>query len=152
MTQRTPEVPQRATRAGFGRLLIMVYAIFALSATARASVQLIRDWHQAPLAYLLSALAAVLYIVATVALARATGRARVVAWTAVLIELAGVLAVGGFSFARPDLFPHATVWSHFGQGYGFIPLVLPILGLWWLRHTGPIAASDASGVEPHLQR
>lgn len=152
MTHRTPGRPARATRSGFGRLLIMVYAIFAVSATARASVQLIRDWHQAPLAYLLSGLAAALYIVATVALARATDRARVVAWTAVLIELAGVLGVGAFSFARPDLFPQATVWSHFGQGYGFIPLVLPILGLWWLRHTGPTAASNPSGAEPHPQR
>lgn len=123
------------TRAGFGRVLILVYGIFALSATARASVQLIRDWHQAPIPYLLSAFAAVVYIVATVALARGTERARSIAWTAVLIELVGVVAVGIFSFARPELFGQATVWSHLGQGYGFIPLVLPVLGLWWLQRT-----------------
>jgi len=23
----------------------------------------------------------------------------------------------------------------FGRGYGFIPLVLPIVGLWWLQRT-----------------
>jgi len=28
------------------------------------------------------------------------------------------------------------VWSNFGSGYLFIPLVLPIVGLWWLRRTG----------------
>jgi heme exporter protein D len=25
-----------------------------------------------------------------------------------------------------------TVWSYFGIAYGFVPLVLPILGLIWL--------------------
>ena len=34
-----------------------------------------------------------------------------------------------------ELFNEATVWSHFGQGYGYIPLILPFLGLFWLlRH------------------
>jgi len=27
------------------------------------------------------------------------------------------------------------VWTGFGSGYGFEPLVLPFVGLWWLRHT-----------------
>ncbi len=123
------------TRDGFGRLLILIYGIFALSATARASVQLVRDWHEAPLAYFLSGLAAVIYIVATVALALGSRTARLVAWSAVLIEFVGVLTVGIVSFAQPELFPKATVWSHLGQGYGFVPLLLPILGLWWLWHT-----------------
>jgi hypothetical protein len=26
------------------------------------------------------------------------------------------------------------VWSGFGAGYGYVPLVLPFLGLWWLWH------------------
>lgn len=125
----------RPTGSGFGRLLVLVYGIFALSATARASVQLLRDWHEAPIAYFLSALAAVLYIFATVALALTSRMARIVAWGAVLIEFAGVLVVGLISFVKPDLFPQATVWSHFGQGYGFVPLLLPVLGLWWLWHT-----------------
>ena len=32
-------------------------------------------------------------------------------------------------------FPDATVWSQYGLGYGFVPLVLPVVGLWWLRRT-----------------
>ncbi len=126
--------PQR-TRDGFGRLLILVYGIFALAATARATVQLIRDWHEAPLAYLLSAVAAVLYIVATLALALSSRIARLLAWTTVLIEFIGVLTVGLVSYLQPQLFPQSTVWSHLGQGYGFVPLLLPVLGLWWLWHT-----------------
>ena len=51
-------------------------------------------------------------------------------------ELVGVLAVGALSYAVPAAFPDKTVWSHFGSGYGFVPLVLPVLGLWWLRRHG----------------
>ena len=51
---------------------------------------------------------------------------------ALVVEIVGVLAVGALSLAREDLFPDQTVWSDFGIGYGFIPLVLPIAGLSWL--------------------
>ncbi|HEY0816537.1 MAG TPA: hypothetical protein VGE11_24935 [Pseudonocardia sp.] len=124
----------RATRSGPGRVLIAVYAIFALSATARAVVQIATKFDQAPLAYLLSALAGVVYIVATFALARGI---RPLAWGAVGFELLGVLAVGTFTLVAAGDFPDDTVWSIYGRGYGFVPLVLPLVGLWWLRHTRP---------------
>ena len=116
---------------GPGRLLIAVYGVFAISATARASYQLLTEFQQAPIAYLLSAISAVVYIVATVALARGE-RSRSVAWATVGFELAGVLAVGTLSIVLPELFAHPSVWSGFGSGYAFIPLILPILGLAWL--------------------
>jgi hypothetical protein len=124
-----------ALRRGPGRVLIAVYAVFALSATARATVQILTRYDEARLAYTLSALAALVYVAATVALARSTALSRRVALAACSVELAGVLAIGAFSYASPERFPDATVWSHFGQGYGFVPLVLPVLGLLWLRHT-----------------
>jgi cytochrome bd-type quinol oxidase subunit 2 len=124
-----------ATKHGPGRILIAVYGVFALAATARAGVQIATKFDEAPIAYLLSAVAAVIYCAATFALARATNMSRKVATTAIVIELVGVIAIGAFSYAVPDDFPDATVWSHFGQGYGFVPLVLPVLGLLWLRRT-----------------
>jgi hypothetical protein len=123
------------TRSGPGRLLIAVYAIFALAATARSGVQLSTHFSRAPLAYLLSALAAVVYIVATVCLARGSQTSRLVATVSILVELAGVLAIGTWSLVDPAAFPDATVWSDYGQGYGYVPAVLPLLGLWWLRTT-----------------
>jgi hypothetical protein len=124
----------RATRSGPGRVLIAVYAIFALSATARAAVQIATKFSQAPLAYLLSALAGVVYIVATVALARGMRR---LAWAAVGFELLGVLVVGTFTVLVARDFPDDTVWSAYGLGYALVPLVLPFVGLWWLWHTRP---------------
>lgn len=123
------------TGTGAGRALVAVYGVLALAATFRSAVQILRELERAPLAYVLSAVAAVVYLVATVALARGGPRARRVAWVAVTTELVGVLVVGGLSLAAPHLFPDATVWSGFGSGYGFVPLVLPVLGLWWLRRT-----------------
>lgn len=117
---------------GPGRLLIAVYGVFALSATARASYQLLTEFDQAPVAYLLSAISAIVYIVATIALARGE-RSRKLAYATVLFELVGVVLVGFLSLLLPSLFAHPSVWSGFGVGYGFIPLALPILGLVWLR-------------------
>lgn len=122
---------------GLGRVLILLYGIFAVAATARSSVQLVRDAGAAPLAYGLSALAAAVYLLATVALAHNGRRMRRVAWGAVTTELLGVLGVGTASLLRPDLFPDQTVWSGFGSGYGFVPLVLPFLGIAWLWRSAP---------------
>jgi hypothetical protein len=117
---------------GPGRLLIAVYGVFALSATARASFQLITKFEEAPLAYSLSAISALVYVVATLALAKGE-RWRTLAYVTVGFELIGVLAVGLLSLLVPELFAHPSVWSLFGAGYAFIPLGLPILGLIWLR-------------------
>jgi len=117
---------------GPGRLLIAVYGVFALSSTARASFQLITKFEDAPLAYSLSAVAALVYVVATLALAKGD-RLRTLAYITVGFELVGVLSVGLLSVLLPELFAHPSVWSMFGAGYAFIPLALPILGLIWLR-------------------
>jgi len=122
-----------STRTGPGRLLVAIYALFALSASARAGVQIATKFSHAPVAYLLSAFAAVVYILATVTLAVGSPTARRIAVLSCSVELAGVLAVGTWSLADPATFPDATVWSSYGSGYGFVPLVLPVFGLLWLR-------------------
>ena len=126
-----PEQVQEVGR-GAGRLLVAVYAVFALAASSRAALQLATRFDEAPVAYALSAVAAAVYVVATVALARG---ARRLALATVLFELVGVLVVGALSLLDGDLFPDQTVWSGFGAGYGFVPLVLPVLGLLRLRAT-----------------
>ncbi|MEV4186813.1 hypothetical protein ACWDOR_12690 [Streptosporangium canum] len=118
-----------AIGSGPGRALVAVYGVFALAAGARAAVQIATRFDEAPLAYSLSAFAAAVYVVLTVALARGDRR---LALAACGIELAGVLIVGTLSMADPEAFPRATVWSGYGSGYVFIPLLLPILGLYWL--------------------
>ncbi len=128
----------RRRGGGIGTVLVTVYAIMALAATGRSFVQIVRDFSEAPLAYALSALAAVVYILATLALVFSRSRAwYATAWVAIGFELAGVITVGSLSLVFPDLFPHDTVWSLYGRGYLFVPLVLPFLGLWWLATRRP---------------
>lgn len=126
------EVRASDTAHGFGRVLVAVYAVFALAATSRSLFQLVTKFEDAPVAYVLSAVAGVVYVVATVALAR---NSRSLALLAIGTELVGVLIVGILTVVDRSLFPDQTVWSGFGAGYGYVPLVLPFVGLWWLRKT-----------------
>ena len=106
---------QRAPTTGWGRALILVYAVFAFSAT-RALVDPAGAEGRRGAAGL-----------------RALGvrRRRVrggdllpgaarppyhpLAWAAVLVELAGVLVVGALTVVDPELFPDDTVWSRLRQ-------------------------------------
>ena len=128
------------TSRGFGRVLVAIYAVFALAASARSIFQLITKAGDAPFAYTLSAFAGIVYIVATFALARGH---RQLALVTISIELAGVIVTGLLSLLDDGLFQDQTVWSGFGEGYGFIPLVLPLVGLWWLRRTKPSTVPTA---------
>ena len=140
---------------GIGRLLVLVYGVLALAATGRSVFQIIDRFHEAPVAFTLSAISAVVYIVATVALV-APGRSWYrVAVATISFELAGVLVVGSLSLFAPaalglhsiDPFGRdATVWSVYGMGYLFIPLALPVLGLLWLRkhRPAPVTAEASS--------
>jgi hypothetical protein len=141
VAESTEPARPTSTRNGPGRLLVAVYAVFAISSLGRSAVQLLTKADEAHAPYALSALAALVYVAATLGLAEAVPRAREVAWVAVGVELVGVLAVGTVSVLRPEWFPDATVWSAFGQGYGYLPVVLPVLGIVWLlratRGRGP---------------
>jgi hypothetical protein len=117
-----------STRTGVGRILVFVYGLFALAATARALVQLATQASTAPVAYALSLFSGIVYIVATWALA--TDRRRV-ALVTICVELTGVVVIGTLS--HPSDLDKASVWSDYGNGYGFVPLVLPVIGLLWLR-------------------
>ena len=139
-----PEQPSD-TASGPGRVLVALYGLFTVAAGARAGVQIATEFAEAPVAYLLSALAAVVYLVATIGLVRGGRVGRRTALIACSVELAGVLVVGTLSLLDRAAFPDATVWSGYGQGYGFIPLALPVLGLLWLRHQSEVAADRDGG-------
>lgn len=130
--------PAARRMTGIGRVLVILYGVMALAATGRSFVQIVGRFDEAPVAYGLSAVAAVVYILATLALILSDRRGwYTVAWVAISFELAGVFIVGTLSLVVPDVFAHPTVWSWYGAGYVFIPLVLPFLGLWWLVSHAP---------------
>jgi hypothetical protein len=135
-----PKVSSLAT--GVGRVLIAVYGILALAATGRSIVQIAEKFSFAPFSYTLSAVAAVVYIVAMVALIVPGRLWYRVACVTIVFEMTGVLVIGTLSLIDRQLFPDLTIWSYYGMGYAFAPLVLPIAGLWWLRKHHRVAAGE----------
>jgi hypothetical protein len=125
-----------------GRALVAAYAFLAIAACARSAVQIATRFEAAPTAFLLSAASGAVYVLAATALAREGGRWRSAGVACCSLELAGVLGVGAWSVLAPADFPEPTVWSQFGAGYGFVPLVLPVLGLLWLRRRAPTVVGD----------
>ncbi len=120
-------------RTGPHRVLIAVYALFTLAAGARSAVQLAQNAQRAPLAYGLSAAAACTYAAGWYAITQAARGSTALASVLLWVELSGVVAVGTLSLVEPTWFPDASVWSDYGVGYGFVPAVLPVCGLLWLR-------------------
>ncbi|WP_240917891.1 hypothetical protein [Phycicoccus sp. HDW14] len=135
-----PDGTDRRALGGPGVLLVVVYGVLALAATGRSVLQITEYFSRAPLSYVLSAFAALVYVLATWCLARGGAWVRV-GIAACAVELVGVLVVGLASVVAASAFPDKTVWSHFGQGYGFVPLVLPVLGLLWFRRVEKAAVS-----------
>ncbi|WP_406859793.1 hypothetical protein ABZO31_05340 [Streptomyces sp. HUAS MG47] len=136
-TDAQTEEPGGRTRLvkGPGMLLVWLYGVMSVGAVSRSIVQISTEFEHAPLAYSLSAVAAVVYVFITYTLVRGGERARRAALVCCAAELAGVLVVGTWTLLDPAAFPDATVWSDFGYGYVFIPVLLPVTGILWLRRS-----------------
>lgn len=135
------EAPRRRNRliSGPGTLLLWVYGVMVVGAVSRSAVQISTEFDHAPLAYSLSALAGLVYGFITYSLVRGGEKARRAALVCCVAELVGVLTVGTWTLADKAAFPDATVWSDYGMGYLFIPVLLPLTALWWLRRPRPDA-------------
>ncbi|MFF0278186.1 MULTISPECIES: hypothetical protein [unclassified Streptomyces] len=135
-TQRKAAVGARARLvSGPGILLVWLYGVMSVGAVSRSIYQIATEFDRAPLAYTLSAVAAVVYAFITYTLVRGGEKARRAALVCCAAELAGVLVVGTWTLVEPSAFPDATVWSDYGYGYLFIPVLLPLSGIWWLRRS-----------------
>ncbi|MGV3713034.1 hypothetical protein [Pseudolysinimonas sp.] len=147
-------VPPRRRLTGPVRVLVAVYAVLAIAATGRSVFQILDRFDEAPVAFSLSAVAAVVYILATLALAFRWDR---LAWITIGFELVGVLVIGIVSIAAPELIGlgsvdlvdrafgrQGTVWALFGAGYLCVPLALPVIGLVYLARSRRAAREAAA--------
>ena len=119
--------------SGPGTLLVWLYGVMVVGAVSRSVYQIATEFDRAPLAYSLSAVAGVVYGFITYSLVRGGETARRAALVCCVAELVGVLTVGTWTLVEPSAFPDATVWSDFGIGYVFIPVLLPLSAIYWLR-------------------
>ncbi|MGW1781919.1 hypothetical protein ACWCQQ_22650 [Streptomyces sp. NPDC002143] len=128
----TQEKPARLI-SGPGMLLVWFYGVMVVGAVSRSAYEIATEFDRAPLAYSLSALAGLVYGFITYSLVRGGETARRAARICCAAELVGVLVVGTWTLVEPSAFPDATVWSKYGMGYVFIPVLLPLSALYWLR-------------------
>ncbi|MDT0390030.1 hypothetical protein [Streptomyces sp. DSM 41921] len=133
MTSGRAEVGRRRLASGPGTLLVWLYGVMVVGAVSRSAYQIATEFDRAPLAYSLSAVAGVVYGFITYSLVRGGETARRAALACCAAELVGVLTVGTWTLIEPSAFPDATVWSDFGMGYLFIPVLLPLTAIYWLR-------------------
>ncbi|GGX27576.1 hypothetical protein GCM10010297_56460 [Streptomyces malachitofuscus] len=134
----TQDKPQRTRLIGGpGLLLVWLYGVMVVGAVSRSVYQIATEFDRAPLAYTLSALAGVVYGFITYTLVRGGETARRAALVCCAAELVGVLTVGTWTLVEPSAFPDATVWSDYGMGYLFIPVLLPLTAVYWLRKARP---------------
>lgn len=124
--------PNDDALTGVSRVLVFAYGVLGISAGVRAIYQDITKWSEAPLAYTLTTIAALIYVIACVGFGRRSPQAWRVTFAICVFELVGVVIVGLLTIIERSWFPSSTVWSTFGIGYGFTPLILPALGIWWL--------------------
>lgn len=118
---------------GPGMLLVWFYGVMVVGAVSRSAVQISTEFDHAPLAYSLSAVAGLVYGFITYSLVRGGETARRAALVCCAVELAGVLTVGTWTLVDRSAFPDSTVWSDYGMGYVFIPVLLPLSAMYWLR-------------------
>ncbi|MFJ6570335.1 hypothetical protein ACIQNU_23255 [Streptomyces sp. NPDC091292] len=135
--QENGQGARRKLISGPGTLLVWLYGVMVVGAVSRSVVQIATEFDHAPLAYSLSAAAGVVYGFITYSLVRGGERARKAALVCCAAELVGVLTVGTWTLADPSAFPDATVWSDYGMGYLFIPVLLPVTAMFWLRTARP---------------
>ncbi|MFF6879536.1 hypothetical protein ACFY9S_30100 [Streptomyces sp. NPDC012474] len=133
MTSGEAEVSRRRLISGPGTLLVWLYGVMVVGAVSRSAYQIATEFDRAPLAYSLSAVAGLVYGFITYSLVRGGEKARKAALACCVAELVGVLTVGTWTLIEPSAFPDATVWSDFGLGYVFIPILLPVSAIYWLR-------------------
>ncbi|MCT9144727.1 hypothetical protein [Streptomyces violarus] len=135
MTSGEAEVSRQRLISGPGTLLVWLYGVMVVGAVSRSAYQIATEFDRAPLAYSLSAVAGLVYGFITYSLVRGGETARRAALVCCVAELVGVLTVGTWTLIEPSAFPDATVWSDFGMGYVFIPVLLPLSAIYWLRRS-----------------
>jgi hypothetical protein len=148
--QTKPQTPQPQENvaqnglSGFisaaGVILAISYPVLALSTGVRAIYQLFfKEGVTDYLPVILSAIAAICYLLATVGFTVRRRWAWQLSVGVLLFETAMTLIVGTLSFIYPEVIGN-TVWRHFGADYGYFPLIQPLLGLAWLFHpdTAPL--------------
>ena len=119
---------RRRPAHGWGRLLVVVFAVFGLAVLAPAAVALVRTPTAAPVVGSINVAVGLLFILLAVCVAHNGRRMRLIGWMSLSALLTGAGTAPGLE---------VSVWADGGRQLCYLPLLLPLMAAGWMWLSNP---------------
>ena len=128
---------RRRPAHGWGRLLVVVFAVFGLAVLAPAAVALVRTPTAAPVVGSINVAVGLLFILLAVCVAHNGRRMRLIGWMSLSALLTGAVIIGVLTWTDAAEGLEASVWADGGRQLCYLPLLLPLMAAGWMWLSNP---------------
>lgn len=128
---------RRRPAHGWGRLLVVVFAVFGLAVLAPAAVALVRTPTAAPVVGSINVAVGLLFILLAVCVAHNGRRMRFIGWMSLSALLTGAALIGVLTWTDAAEGLEASVWADGGRQLCYLPLLLPLMAAGWMWLSNP---------------
>ena len=128
---------RRRPAHGWGRLLVVVFAVFGLAVLAPAAVALVRTPTAAPVVGSINVAVGLLFILLAVCVAHNGRRMRLIGWMSLSALLTGAALIGVLTWTDAVEGLEASVWADGGRQLCYLPLLLPLMAAGWMWLSNP---------------
>lgn len=128
---------RRRPAHGWGRLLVVVFAVFGLAVLAPAAVALVRTPTAAPVVGSINVAVGLLFILLAVCVAHNGRRMRLIGWMSLSALLTGAALIGVLTWTDAAEGLEASVWADGGRQLCYLPLLLPLMAAGWMWFSNP---------------
>ena len=128
---------RRRPAHGWGRLLVVVFAVFWLAVLAPAAVALVRTPTAAPVVGSINVAVGLLFILLAVCVAHNGRRMRLIGWMSLSALLTGAALIGVLTWTDAAEGLEASVWADGGRQLCYLPLLLPLMAAGWMWLSNP---------------
>ena len=128
---------RRRPAHGWGRLLVVVFAVFGLAVLAPAAVALVRTPTAAPVVGSINVAVGLLFILLAVCVAHNGRRMRLIGWMSLSALLTGAALIGVLTWTDAAEGLEASVWADGGRQLCYLPLLLPLMAAGWMWLSNP---------------
>lgn len=128
---------RRRPAHGWGRLLVVVFAVFGLVVLAPAAVALVRTPTAAPVVGSINVAVGLLFILLAVCVAHNGRRMRLIGWMSLSALLTGAALIGVLTWTDAAEGLEASVWADGGRQLCYLPLLLPLMAAGWMWLSNP---------------
>lgn len=128
---------RRRPAHGWGRLLVVVFAVFGLTVLAPAAVALVRTPTAAPVVGSINVAVGLLFILLAVCVAHNGRRMRLIGWMSLSALLTGAALIGVLTWTDAAEGLEASVWADGGRQLCYLPLLLPLMAAGWMWLSNP---------------